>query len=1128
MNYRLEEILDTEKIYDLLQEYYKITGTPSAIVDIDGNILRTKSGEIVGAGWQRICLEFHRINPETLKNCIKSDTVLSKKLSKGKTYACYKCLQGLVDIAVPIVLRGEHLANLFTGQFFFEKPDIEFFRRQAKRYGFDEKVYIETLSEVPIIKEEDVEKSMKFLTKLTEHIGETGLKQLELNKKNNELERANIRIEESEKRYSKAEKVGHIGNWEYYISKRLFWASEETKILFGFDIQTNYFAYDEVIDCIIDSSKVNQAIMNLINNERPYNIEFGIIQRNTGKKLILNSVSDLIKDERGDPVKIIGIVQDITERKNSEETLREKNEKIAVQNAELTKLNEELSQTKAEIHKQLQLLTLPLDDSSNINFDDLFDVNEIQKIQDTFAYATGVASIITFPDGKPITKPSNFCRLCNDIIRKTKKGLTNCFKSDAVIGRLSKSGPIIQPCLSGGLWDAGASITLGGKHIANWLIGQVKNEDIAPEKVLKYAEEIGADKEEFKKAFDEVSEMSKEQFTNVANFLYLFANELSFKAYQNVQQARLINTQKETEEALKIKNDEITARNEEYIKLNEKLNQTNNRLKIAKIKVEESEKEYRLLFESMTAGFATHEIILDETGTPCDYKFISANSSFEKITGLKVKNIIGLKVSEVLPNIESIWIENYGKVALTGEELHFENYNSDIKKYFEVSAYQIRYGSFATFFNDITERKQTEEEMRGKNEEIEAQNEELIQANDELIQAKLKAEKSEEELNKFFTLVPDMICMASPEGYFIKVNAAWKKTLGYSEEELLRTPYIDLVHPEDVEATIIQNQKLIEGHSIENFINRYRCKDGTYKWIEWMSAPVTITKSIIFAAARDITGRKLAEIELKNQKIFFEQLFSQSPVSTQIFDKDGWCERINPSLSKLFGIKPEDIEGKFYNIFQDEAIKEGRLMQHIKKVFYKKKQVEWEIIYDIKKASEATNIESSKKDIIYLYNWAYPILDDKGNLAHVIIQLTDNTKRRQAEEELKSKNEELIKTNEELTRAKQKVEENEELFRLFMEYSPIYIFFKDENIRSFYLTKNFEKMLGKPLNELLGKNMYELFPSEMAKNMIEDDKRVMLEGKTVEIIEELNGRIYSTVKFPVTRGGKPVMLAGFT
>jgi CheY-like chemotaxis protein len=107
------------------------------------------------------------------------------------------------------------------------------------------------------------------------------------------------------------------------------------------------------------------------------------------------------------------------------------------------------------------------------SFESLFDLKEIQDIQDSFAAATGVASIITDVEGKPITTPSNFCRLCRDIIRGTENGLFNCMQSDCIIGRYHEGGPVIQPCLSGGLWDAGVSVHVGRKHIANWLIGQV-------------------------------------------------------------------------------------------------------------------------------------------------------------------------------------------------------------------------------------------------------------------------------------------------------------------------------------------------------------------------------------------------------------------------------------------------------------------------------------------------------------------------------------------------------------------------------------------------------------------------------------------------------------------------------
>ena len=187
---------------------------------------------------------------------------------------------------------------------------------------------------------------------------------------------------------------------------------------------------------------------------------------------------------------------------------------------------------------------------NELQFSDIFDLDDIQRIQDLFSDATGVASLITFPDGRPITRPSNFCRFCNEIIRKTDLGLSNCFKSDSEIGKPNPDGPVIQQCLSGGLWDAGASIIVGGKHIANWLIGQVRNDDLDSQRMLEYSKTIGADQIDFMIALEEVPVMSKDKFTKVAQMLYAFANEISSKAYNNKLLIKSIKELKEAEEKL--------------------------------------------------------------------------------------------------------------------------------------------------------------------------------------------------------------------------------------------------------------------------------------------------------------------------------------------------------------------------------------------------------------------------------------------------------------------------------------------------------------------------------------------------------------------------------------------------
>jgi len=121
-----------------------------------------------------------------------------------------------------------------------------------------------------------------------------------------------------------------------------------------------------------------------------------------------------------------------------------------------------------------------------------------------------------------------------------------------------------------------------------------------------------------------------------------------------------------------------------------------------------TEQEYHTLFEKMLDGFALHEIICDEEGKPVDYRFLAANPAFEQMTGLKVQDIIGKTVLEVLPGTEPHWIETYGRVALTGESIFFENYAQELDSYFEVTAYQPEERQFACIFQDVTERKKAQ------------------------------------------------------------------------------------------------------------------------------------------------------------------------------------------------------------------------------------------------------------------------------------------------------------------------------------------------------------------------------------------------------------------------------------
>ncbi|MHC1785047.1 MAG: PAS domain S-box protein [Anaerolineaceae bacterium] len=132
----------------------------------------------------------------------------------------------------------------------------------------------------------------------------------------------------SDERFRMAQAIGHIGNWEYNLQTTEFWGSDEAKRLYGFDPNQENFSTEEVEKCILDRERVHQALVDLIELGKPYNLEFKIIPRDSSKSKVITSIAELQKDENGNPVKVLGVVQDITDRKRVEEKLLQSEERF--------------------------------------------------------------------------------------------------------------------------------------------------------------------------------------------------------------------------------------------------------------------------------------------------------------------------------------------------------------------------------------------------------------------------------------------------------------------------------------------------------------------------------------------------------------------------------------------------------------------------------------------------------------------------------------------------------------------------------------------------------------------------------------------------------------------------------
>jgi len=172
------------------------------------------------------------------------------------------------------------------------------------------------------------------------------------------------------------------------------------------------------------------------------------------------------------------------------------------------------------------------------------------------------------------------------------------------------------------------------------------------------------------------------------------------------------------------------------------------------------------------------------------------------------------------------------------------------------------------------------------------------------------------------------------------------------------------------------------------------------------------------------------------------------------------------------------------------------------------------------------------------------INSDQQSVINLLLNIYDGAVQQNAElvktrDELRLLNERLESLVEERTQdllaetkisqqIAEQLKESELIFNQFMEYSPVYVFFKDAQTRSLRLSKNYEQMLGRPINDLLGKTMDDLFPSEFAKKVVADDLKILSDGKPAMVEEKLNGKYYNTIKFPIYFENKPTYLAGFT
>jgi PAS domain S-box-containing protein len=511
-------------------------------------------------------------------------------------------------------------------------------------------------------------------------------------------------------------------------------------------------------------------------------------------------------------------------------------------------------------------------------------------------------------------------------------------------------------------------------------------------------------------------------------------------------------------------------------------------------------KQFNMFIEKMLDGFAYHKIVVDKAGKPVDYVFLEVNHAFEKMTGLKRERIIGKKVTEVLVGIEkdpADWIGVYGRVALTGEPVEFENHAEPLGKWYRISAYCPEKGYFVALFEDISEHKKAEYE---------------------LWQAKKDWERT-------FDSVPDFVAILDNQYRIVRVNRAMAQQLGVTPERAIGLFCYQCVHGLNNSPDFCPHAQTVKDGK-EHQAEVHETRLGGDFLVS--TTPLRDENGSMIGSvhvARNITERKKVEDSLREareqtefDKKRLETILETSPSAVVIIDaQSGKFSYVNKHAKQLYGfdtlglsleenvakVKAKRANGSDYPI---EEMPVSRTLNHGEEVY-----------------NEEMIIERADGKLLPIIASTTPLRDIKGNITAAIVVFEDITDRKKADEKIKEYQTNLEKLVEERTFSLKASEEKyRKLFDSIDEGFCIIEMVFDSNCkpldyRFVEVNASFERQTG--MHNANGKLMRSFAPNHEAY-WFEIYGKVALTGESIRFTNEAKelNRYYDVFAFPVGEG----------